>query len=128
MQLSPKEHRPMNFGDKANIGASPNDPSMFEDHLIVCYLGRNGFPKTLLYFIDPWRAANPTVPLVILCTQAASRSDRLVLEQFNPCFVQGNPFSRHDLARCGVAKCGTCVITGNNRTEVRMQKFLTVSR
>lgn len=75
------------------------DTLSLENHLILCYLGRNIFPKTLLFFIEvyplshsqPLRKLNPSIPIVILSSKSPSQSDRLVLDQFNLIFVNGNP-------------------------------------
>jgi hypothetical protein len=75
------------------------------------------FPKTLLYFIEPFRRLNPTQEIVILSSQAPSKNDHFVLDPFNLTFVQGNPLNRQDLEKCGVANCSIAVVTGNNRTE-----------
>jgi hypothetical protein len=94
------------------------DTLNLENHLILCYLGRNIFPKSLLFFIEPFRKMNPDIPVVILSSMSPSSSDRLVLDQYDLIFVNGNPLDRQALVQCGVKNCSIAVVTGNNRTEM----------
>lgn len=94
------------------------NPKSMNDHIIICYLGTQVFPKTLVHFVKPYRKQSPNTPIVILASTPPSETDKELLSEYGWIYyVTGSGFVRGDLDKCGVATCAIAVVTGNNRME-----------
>ena len=93
-------------------------PNTIRSHIVFCSLAKV-FPKSIVYFIAPYRHIDPQTTIVILCEGEPEEETRELIESFrNIIIVKGTTLLRKDLRKVRIQEAKRTVCFARDEKDI----------